>query len=102
MTKEFADVAQLVEQLIRNQQVNGSSPFVGSIHSMIWIVIQCVPVSLAGDRARAVSGQLYRNGLCVVVHLHDLEATNLPHGQRLRHLRCTLRSTLPARTQHRT
>ena len=26
-----ADVAQLVEQLIRNQQVNGSSPFVGSI-----------------------------------------------------------------------
>ena len=33
MTKEFADVAQLVEQLIRNQQVNGSSPFVGSIPS---------------------------------------------------------------------
>jgi hypothetical protein len=33
MTKEFADVAQLVEQLIRNQQVNGSSPFVGSITS---------------------------------------------------------------------
>ena len=29
---ELADVAQLVEQLIRNQQVNGSSPFVGSIH----------------------------------------------------------------------
>jgi hypothetical protein len=27
---EQADVAQLVEQLIRNQQVNGSSPFVGS------------------------------------------------------------------------
>jgi hypothetical protein len=33
MTQEFADVAQLVEQLIRNQQVNGSSPFVGSIPS---------------------------------------------------------------------
>jgi hypothetical protein len=32
MTKEQADVAQLVEQLIRNQQVNGSSPFVGSIN----------------------------------------------------------------------
>ncbi len=30
MTEEIADVAQLVEQLIRNQQVNGSSPFVGS------------------------------------------------------------------------
>ena len=29
-----ADVAQLVEQLIRNQQVNGSSPFVGS--SVLW------------------------------------------------------------------
>ncbi len=33
MAEEFADVAQLVEQLIRNQQVNGSSPFVGSITS---------------------------------------------------------------------
>jgi hypothetical protein len=32
MTEEFADVAQLVEQLIRNQQVNGSSPFVGSMN----------------------------------------------------------------------
>ena len=28
--EQHADVAQLVEQLIRNQQVNGSSPFVGS------------------------------------------------------------------------
>jgi hypothetical protein len=28
-----ADVAQLVEQLIRNQQVIGSSPIVGSINS---------------------------------------------------------------------
>jgi hypothetical protein len=26
----MADVAQLVEQLIRNQQVSGSSPLVGS------------------------------------------------------------------------
>jgi hypothetical protein len=33
IAEEFADVAQLVEQLIRNQQVNGSSPFVGSIKS---------------------------------------------------------------------
>jgi hypothetical protein len=30
MRRSKADVAQLVEQLIRNQQVNGSSPFVGS------------------------------------------------------------------------
>jgi hypothetical protein len=29
--KRRADVAQLVEQLIRNQQVIGSSPIVGSI-----------------------------------------------------------------------
>ena len=27
----FADVAQLAEQLICNQQVNGSSPFIGFI-----------------------------------------------------------------------
>ena len=27
----FADVAQLAEQLICNQQVNGSSPFIGSL-----------------------------------------------------------------------
>jgi hypothetical protein len=32
-----ADVAQLVEQLIRNQQVNGSSPFVGSIEASLII-----------------------------------------------------------------
>ena len=33
--KECADVAQLVEQLIRNQQVIGSSPIVGSINSTV-------------------------------------------------------------------
>ena len=27
--KKFADMAQLAEQLICNQQVNGSSPFIG-------------------------------------------------------------------------
>ena len=27
--REYADVAQLAEQLICNQQVNGSSPFIG-------------------------------------------------------------------------
>jgi hypothetical protein len=30
MIKFQADVAQLVEQLIRNQQVSGSNPLVGS------------------------------------------------------------------------
>jgi hypothetical protein len=33
--RERADVAQLVEQLIRNQQVIGSSPIVGSIKKTI-------------------------------------------------------------------
>ena len=28
-TQQYADVAQLAEQLICNQQVNGSSPFIG-------------------------------------------------------------------------
>jgi hypothetical protein len=37
MVEENADVAQLVEQLIRNQQVNGSSPFVGSIFSSLTV-----------------------------------------------------------------
>ena len=30
--KNNADVAQLVEQLIRNEQVTGSSPAIGSIY----------------------------------------------------------------------
>ena len=34
ITEELADVAQLVEQLIRNQQVIGSSPIVGSIQHL--------------------------------------------------------------------
>ena len=29
--KTYADVAQLVEQLIRNEQVTGSNPAIGSI-----------------------------------------------------------------------
>ncbi len=37
MTEQCADVAQLVEQLIRNQQVNGSSPFVGSTRSQPYV-----------------------------------------------------------------
>jgi hypothetical protein len=35
-----ADVAQLVEQLIRNQQVIGSSPIVGSINSAASVLDQ--------------------------------------------------------------
>lgn len=30
MSRQFADVAQVVEQLIRNQQASGSSPLGGS------------------------------------------------------------------------
>ena len=41
MDEEYADVAQLVEQLIRNQQVNGSSPFVGSILSVTSGSVDC-------------------------------------------------------------
>jgi hypothetical protein len=37
-----ADVAQLVEQLIRNQQVTGSSPVVGSIYK--WFIINNLTV----------------------------------------------------------
>ena len=33
----FAGVAQLVEQLIRNQQVSGSSPLAGSVNSITYI-----------------------------------------------------------------
>ena len=32
-----ADVAQLAEQLICNQQVNGSSPFIGFLQFIIWM-----------------------------------------------------------------
>ena len=36
VTSRLAGVAQLVEQLIRNQQVVGSSPTAGSIESIIY------------------------------------------------------------------
>ncbi len=34
----YADVAQLAEQLICNQQVNGSSPLIGLSDNLIWVV----------------------------------------------------------------
>jgi hypothetical protein len=52
MTKEQADVAQLVEQLIRNQQVNGSSPFVGSIIPQFVTVCSMPGGGLCCDMAR--------------------------------------------------
>ena len=36
----FADVAQLVEQLIRNQQVSGSSPLAGSNLALPYLIRQ--------------------------------------------------------------
>ena len=50
--KEQADVAQLVEQLIRNQQVIGSSPIVGSIPARLPPTIQSNP-SRAAARQHA-------------------------------------------------
>ena len=47
-----ADVAQLVEQLIRNQQVTGSNPVVGSMFS------GCCAGQAAADRFLATRWQL--------------------------------------------
>jgi hypothetical protein len=41
-----ADVAQLVEQPIRNRQVSGSSPLVGSISSITYQPFHCTLNSL--------------------------------------------------------
>ena len=40
LQKAYADVAQLAEQLICNQQVIGSSPIIGllSYYNLIWVV----------------------------------------------------------------
>jgi hypothetical protein len=51
--EEVADVAQLVEQLIRNQQVSGSIPLVGSISTFTheeWRPSRCAPATL--DRTK--------------------------------------------------
>ena len=38
--RQEADLAQLVERLIRNQQVAGSSPAVGSISSNLLVIFE--------------------------------------------------------------
>src|ERR1039458_7630199 len=54
--KEHAEVAQLVEQLIRNQQVIGSSPIFGSIP------LSSIPArSRRAFRSRDSSQQRFRN-----------------------------------------
>jgi hypothetical protein len=42
-----ADVAQLVEQPIRNRQVSGSSPLVGSILSFVFYLFSLRTTTLA-------------------------------------------------------
>ena len=49
LQSQFADVAQLVEQLIRNQQVRGSSPLISSISGRIAQLVRA-PASHAGGR----------------------------------------------------
>ena len=49
LQSENADVAQLVEQLIRNQQVRGSSPLISSISGRIAQLVRA-PASHAGGR----------------------------------------------------
>ena len=53
IVKETADVAQLVEQLIRNQQVIGSSPIVGS--SLFGRISIRSSKHIAGKTARALA-----------------------------------------------
>ena len=50
--RRSADVAQLVEQLIRNQQVIGSSPIVGSIPFFpVWVFLETICAARKGDAA---------------------------------------------------
>ena len=52
----YADVAQLVERLICNQRVGGSSPFVGSIRFVHWkLFFKWVSIFL-GRGARVAKG----------------------------------------------
>ena len=44
--KVLAGVAQLVEQLIRNQQAGGSNPPVGSINIVFWFQLFYVPLAI--------------------------------------------------------
>src|SRR5215469_15451633 len=71
----MADVAQLVEQLIRNQQVIGSSPIVGSIRCLF--PLQGTPYNLRHRKecARAMF-RLLRTG----------SKASAPSARELRHL----------------
>ena len=57
---QYADVAQLAEQLICNQQVNGSSPFIGLGPDAQHRVLSGVPAnaSIRGERSNDEVGRL--------------------------------------------
>ena len=50
-----ADVAQLAEQLICNQQVTGSSPVVGFIHTSKYDIYGWIPERPKGADCKSVS-----------------------------------------------
>jgi hypothetical protein len=59
MPRQNADVAQLVEQLIRNQQVIGSSPIVGSILMFCCLTDYFAAIAVRSCALRAPSGAFF-------------------------------------------
>ena len=113
----LADVAQLVEQLIRNQQVIGSSPIVGSIPSNLHITAYMVRHRTGGERAMspAESSRFCIHGIKRPAREFDQpkrevlkgysascrrrsssSALSLPHNSRSRWRRCSDSEALPS------
>ncbi len=67
----FADVAQLAEQLICNQQVIGSSPIIG-LDNLIIIIMDGFP---SGQRGQTVN--LLQIASVVRIHLHPFAIGDL-------------------------
>ena len=76
---EYADLAQLVEQLIRNEQVVGSSPIIGSLIKALNVRVggflfvqafrsQPVLVGKAHEHGHAMHPQLLHNVAAVRTH----------------------------------
>ena len=68
---EYADVAQLAEQLICNQQVIGSSPIIG-LDNLIIIIMDGFP---SGQRGQTVN--LLQIASVVRIHLHPFAIGDL-------------------------
>src|SRR5487761_29136 len=60
-SREQADVAQLVEQLIRNQQVSGSSPLVGSIFPYDGALQRAATPDSSPEPSQRSEGHLFQN-----------------------------------------